>query len=161
MHGDVHQGPFDIDRIVAGDAELAARHDQFRKAVEIAAVDEAALRVAVAKVLRKKGYVVIEAEDGSSGVDLFRDNASVVDMVLLDLTLPGKSGREVLAELRQIQPDVRVVITSAYGHEKVMNSLEGLHPWLYIQKPYQLSSLLQILSEQSMRAVARSRTAAC
>ena len=97
-------------------------------------------------MLRRKGFAVIEAADGKTGVDLFCANAPAVDVVLLDLTLPGMSGREVLTELRRTKPDVKVIITSAYSHEQAKITLEGHHHWLYIRKPYlihELTSLLQ------------------
>ena len=59
--------------------------------------DENAFRLAVSKMLRRKGLTVIEAANGKTGVDLFRASASEIDVVLLDLTLPALSGREVLS----------------------------------------------------------------
>jgi two-component system cell cycle sensor histidine kinase/response regulator CckA len=55
--------------------------------------DEDPLRVAIAKMLRKGGYTVIEARDGASGVELFRARALEIDVVLLDMTLPENPGR--------------------------------------------------------------------
>src|SRR6185436_10047304 len=101
--------------------------------------------LAVSKMLRKKGFTVIEAANGKAGVDLFRASAPEIDVVLLDLTLPGLSGREVLSELRRIQPDVKVMITSAYNRELAQTTLGGLQPWLFIRKPYQLNELTGLL----------------
>jgi two-component system, cell cycle sensor histidine kinase and response regulator CckA len=75
--------------------------------------DEHELRLAVSKFLRKRGFPVIEAGDGRTGVALFRTREREIDVVLLDLTLPGISGREVLEELSQIRPDVKVILTTA------------------------------------------------
>ncbi len=50
--------------------------------------DEDALRLAVSKMLHKRGFSVVEASDGPAGVDLFRANEREIDVVLLDLTLP-------------------------------------------------------------------------
>ena len=107
--------------------------------------DEDTLRLAVSKMLRTKGFTVIEAANGKTGVDLFRASAPEIDVVLLDLTLPGMSGREVLSELRRIQPDVKVIITSAYSQEQAQTTLGGQQPWLYIRKPYQLNELTGLL----------------
>jgi hypothetical protein len=62
--------------------------------------DEAALRLA-SKVLQKRGFSVVEAGDSRTAVDLFRVHEREIDVVLLDKTLPGMSGREVSAELRR------------------------------------------------------------
>jgi signal transduction histidine kinase/CheY-like chemotaxis protein len=87
--------------------------------------DEATLRLSVSKMLRKRGLAVIEAENGTIAVDLFRSNAQAIDVVLLDLTLPGISGRMVLNELRQIQPTVKVIITSAYSQDWAATEIGG------------------------------------
>jgi PAS domain S-box-containing protein len=107
--------------------------------------DEDTLRVAVSKMLRNKGFTVIEAADGKTGVDLFRASAREIDVVLLDLTLPGMAGREVLSELRRVQPNVNVIVTSAYSQERALTTLGGQQPWLYIRKPYHLNELTGLL----------------
>jgi DNA-binding response OmpR family regulator len=61
------------------------------------------------------------------------------------VTLPGLSGREVLSELRRIQPNVNVIVTSAYSQEQAHTTLGGQQPWLYIRKPYQLNELTGLL----------------
>src|SRR5262249_17492799 len=107
--------------------------------------DEEPLRLAVAKMLRKGGYSVVEAGDGNSGVELFRGRAPEIDLVLLDMTLPGRSGEEVLQGLRRIRADVSVIITTAYNEDSVVVAAGGQQPWLYLRKPYQFSELLGLL----------------
>jgi CheY-like chemotaxis protein len=107
--------------------------------------DEGALRQAVSKMLRKSGFAVIEAGDGRTAVELFRDKASEIDVVLLDLTLPGMSGREVLEDLQRIRADVKAVLTTAYGPDTALAAVGGQQAWGYIQKPYQFSDLLALL----------------
>jgi CheY-like chemotaxis protein len=117
--------------------------------------DEEVLRVGVSRMLRKAGYSVIEAGDGITGTSLFRASPSKIDVVLLDVTLPGMPGSEVLDELRRIQPKVKVILTTALTQEKA-HSLLGKQPaWGYIRKPYQLSELASLLrkalDKQTMR----------
>ncbi len=108
--------------------------------------DEEILRVAVSKKLRREGFLVIDAADGILGVSLFRANEQNIDAVLLDVTLPGMSGRAVLEELRRMHPDVKVILTSAYGEVDVRASIGEQHPpYGYIRKPYQLSELTSLL----------------
>jgi CheY-like chemotaxis protein len=113
--------------------------------------DEHTLRQAVSKMLRSKGFTVFEAGDGEAGASLFRDKAPEIDVVLLDLTLPGLSGGEVLSEVRRLQPDVTVIVTSAYSREQAQTTLGAQPPWLYIRKPYQVNELTDLLRE-SIRA---------
>jgi hypothetical protein len=57
--------------------------------------DEVPLRLAVGKMLRKTGFEVFEAGDGSSAIDLLRANGGKIDVILLDMTIPGASSHEV------------------------------------------------------------------
>jgi PAS domain S-box-containing protein len=107
--------------------------------------DEEVLCLAVSKMLRRKGLTVIEAASGKTGIDLFRVNAQQIDVVLLDLTLPGLSGGDVLRELRRIQPDIKVIVTSAYSQDWVLEAIAGKEPWFYVRKPYQFSELVDIV----------------
>jgi len=107
--------------------------------------DEETLRMGVSKMFRIGGFSVIEAADGNAAVDLFLAHAPQIDVVLLDMSLPGKSGREVLGELQRIRPDLKVIVTSAYGQDQVQNSLDGLRPCSFVQKPYQLGDLAKLL----------------
>jgi CheY-like chemotaxis protein len=78
--------------------------------------DEAALRQAVAKLLHKKGFLVLEAANGNSAIDLVRANRDKIDVILLDATIPGASSAEIVAEAARGQPAVKVILTSAYSH---------------------------------------------
>ena len=112
--------------------------------------DEGILRHAVSKMLRKEGFRVVEAGDGKTGANLFRASVPDIDVVLLDVTLPGMSGREVLEELRRIRPDVKVILTTAYGQDKAFTSVRGPHPWGYVRKPYQFRELTNLLRKACM-----------
>src|SRR5215469_16551430 len=108
--------------------------------------DEESLRLAVCKVLKRRGFRVLEAADGRAGVDLFQAHAAAIDVVLLDLTLPRLSGREVLSEMRRIRPNVRVVLTTAYSENSWRS--QGEPPfWGFIRKPYQVNELVDLLRE--------------
>ncbi|HJZ95750.1 MAG TPA: PAS domain S-box protein [Candidatus Solibacter sp.] len=109
--------------------------------------DEETLREALARMLLKRNLNVIEAGDGKSALELFRINPSEIDVALLDMTLPGMQGREVLAELRRLRPDLKVIITSAYGKDQALSAMGELQPWLYIRKPYRFNELMELLQE--------------
>jgi two-component system, cell cycle sensor histidine kinase and response regulator CckA len=107
--------------------------------------DEDALRSATAKILRKAGFSIIEAGEGAAALNLFRANEPEIDVVLLDMTLPGMSGSELLEKMREIRPDIKVVLTSAYNQDRAEATVGRIHPWKYIQKPYQLRELTDLL----------------
>jgi PAS domain S-box-containing protein len=107
--------------------------------------DEEELRFAVSKMLRKEGFSVIEAGDGTTGASLFLANEHQIDVVLLDLTLPGMSGQNLLAELNQIRPGVKVILTTAYSRDIAFSSMGKQPPWSYIRKPYQFGEIVSLL----------------
>ena len=107
--------------------------------------DEEMLRLAVAKALRKSGFSVLEASDGSAAMELIRARADDIDLVLLDVTLPGVSSREILEEAGRILPELKVIVTSAYGEEAVSALFAGLRVERFIRKPFRLAELVDAL----------------
>jgi len=107
--------------------------------------DEETLRTAVAKVLRKSGLSVLEAADGTEALEAIQASHSI-DVLLLDVTLPGAPSRDVLAEARRLRPGLRVIVTSAYGRETAAGSLEQ-EVEQFIRKPYSLRDLLGLIRQ--------------
>jgi len=107
--------------------------------------DEESLRLAIAKMLRKWGLKAIEAASGSAAIDLLRARGGEIDLMLLDLTTPGASSQEVLYEAAMAQPNVKVVLTSAYS-EEVAKPMTGL-PLVcgFIRKPFKIADLARQL----------------
>jgi two-component system cell cycle sensor histidine kinase/response regulator CckA len=126
-------------------APAAAEQIESRGATILVVEDEDLLRLAVAKTLRKRGFTVVEASDGSAAMNLIRANTESIDLLLLDVTLPGLSSREVLEETRGLRPDLTVALTSAYGKETVDATFAGLGVRHFIQKPFQLDDLVAFL----------------
>ena len=96
------------------------------------------------KILRRKGFEVLEAANGSVAIDLLRQGGKI-DAILLDLTIPGASSEEVLAEAAQARPNLRVILTSAYSEEMVTATKSSALVCAFIRKPFQLQDLLQRL----------------
>jgi DNA-binding NtrC family response regulator len=96
-------------------------------------------------MLRKTGFEVFEASDGSSAIDLLRADGSKFDVMLLDMTIPGASSHEVIAEAANAKPSLTVVLTSAYSQE-MMTSAKSL-PQVrgFIRKPFHFEDLLNTL----------------
>jgi two-component system cell cycle sensor histidine kinase/response regulator CckA len=109
--------------------------------------DEGILRGALSKILRKKGLRVIEANDGSSALELFSAHKDEIEVMLLDMTLPGVSSREVFAQTRHMRPDLSIILTSAYGREIVDASFAGLQVDTFLRKPFRIVELMQALRD--------------
>jgi CheY-like chemotaxis protein len=107
--------------------------------------DEQLVRNLLARVLKQTGYQVLEAEDGRSGVELYRANAPQIGCVLLDLTMPHLNGEEALREIRQIEPQAKVVLMSGYSEEEVSQRFVNQGPLEFLQKPFNLKEVLNLL----------------
>jgi PAS domain S-box-containing protein len=107
--------------------------------------DEPSMRSAVTKLLRRRNFDVLEAADGMSAVELLRSDPGRVDVVLLDVTLPGMPGREVFDRLRRIKPDLKVVLSTAYSRERTMSEFRERNTSGFIRKPYQTRDLVELL----------------
>jgi DNA-binding response OmpR family regulator len=110
------------------------------------------LRLATAAALRKKGFSVMLASNGSAAVEIFRAHAEDIGIVLLDLTLPGFSGLEVLGQIRMIKPDAQIMITTAHDQEIAACATTGEHPARFLRKPYRFADLMRGLQEARSEA---------
>jgi two-component system cell cycle sensor histidine kinase/response regulator CckA len=117
-----------------------------REATILVVDDEALLRQAVSKMLRKKGLSVIEASDGFGALDVIRARKDHIDVLLLDVTLPGASSREVYEEAKRLRPGMPVIVTSAKAEEMAAASL-ATSVERFLRKPFRLGELLETIWE--------------
>lgn len=108
--------------------------------------DEEMLRLAIAKMLRKEGFTVIEAADGSEALRLAETHGPQLTAMLLDVTLPGIASPEILREVRRLRPDLRVILTSAYSEQKVAATFAEIALPQFLRKPYRFTDILKLLS---------------
>jgi CheY-like chemotaxis protein len=104
--------------------------------------DEAHIRGVATRVLENAGFTVLTAADGQEAVAVFREHAEAIRAVLLDLTMPHLDGAATLIQLRQIQPDVRVILSSGYTEEDATRRFSDRDLAGFLQKPYALSDLI-------------------
>jgi PAS domain S-box-containing protein len=132
----------------AAPAETGANTPPWRGTGTILLVDdEEPVRNVAGRMLERLGFAVIRAGDGREAVDLFRAHAPTVVCVLLDLAMPRMDGEETFRELRRIQPDVRVVLTSGYSNQEIMGRFRSAGLAGSIEKPFQLETLSTKLRE--------------
>jgi two-component system, cell cycle sensor histidine kinase and response regulator CckA len=88
------------------------------------------------KILASLGYTVLVASGGQAAVDLFIDQQDRVSLVILDYVMPGMGGREVFEALKQVKPDVKVLLSSGYSSTDQVAALIEKGCRGFIQKPY-------------------------
>ncbi|MBJ6750556.1 response regulator [Geomonas anaerohicana] len=107
--------------------------------------DEDTIRALGSDMLGELGFDVVTAADGREGIEIFRSRNDIV-LVLLDLTMPQMDGEQCLVELRRMDPRVRVVISSGFSEHEVSGKFLGKGISGFVQKPYKLSALREVLS---------------
>ncbi len=103
--------------------------------------DEALVRSIAKSTLEHFGYSVFEADDGARGVELFRQLQDDIALVLLDLTMPEMGGEEAFDILRQIQPDIPVILSSGYDEAEATRRFAGKNVNGFLKKPYTAETL--------------------
>jgi DNA-binding response OmpR family regulator len=113
--------------------------------------DEPAICTLMQTFLSQQGYEVHTVDDGARAMHQF--HADPPDMVLLDISMPGMSGTEVLEQIRGSGHPCGVIVLSAYGDGETIQSALGKGAYSYIQKPMELSDLAAQLKalRQSLR----------
>jgi PAS domain S-box-containing protein len=98
--------------------------------------DEEVIRKTVTSILTALGYQVLQAANGREGVELYRQHLGAISVVLLDMVMPELNGQECFREIRRLDPQARIIISSGFARDADITQLfdEGLAG--YLQKPY-------------------------
>lgn len=109
--------------------------------------DDGAVRDLGMSILRNFGYTVIGVPDGESALQFFRDKRDDIDLVILDLIMPGMGGKRCLRELLELDPSVRVIVASGYLADGESTRIDETWASAFIDKPYDLEQMLQVVRE--------------
>lgn len=109
--------------------------------------DEETVRTAAVRMLESLGLEVEHCEEGRSAIQCFERDPGRYDLVLLDMTMPGLSGVEVFRELKRLNADARVILTSGYNEQDATSRFAGKGLAGFVQKPFGLDELRAILAQ--------------
>jgi PAS domain S-box-containing protein len=107
--------------------------------------DEESVRLLGAQMVERVGFKCLTAADGYEALNIYRERGDEISAVLLDLTMPHLDGEQTYTELRQVRPDVRVIISSGYNREDIEQRFKDKPLAGFIQKPYKLTALSEVL----------------
>ena len=109
----------------------------------ILAEDESQVRKSMTSILQKNGYKIIEAVNGEDAVRKFKENRDTVSLILLDVIMPVKNGREAYEEIKSIDPGVKTIFMSGYTDDKI--SRKGIleEGFDFISKPINPDTLMR------------------
>jgi len=109
--------------------------------------DEEMILEVGSQMIRRLGYTVVRAASGAEAIRIFRENPQAVDLVVLDMILPGLSGGETFEVLKEIDPNVRVLVSTGYSVQGQAREMLDRGCRGVIQKPYSLEALSMKIKE--------------
>ena len=96
-------------------------------------------------MLERHGYTVLTARDAMEGLDCYRKNAEQIALVITDLIMPRVSGVELIGQLRDLKPKLKIIVSTGYSAEAAAVTRAGQQPNAVIQKPFHMSELARLV----------------
>ncbi len=107
--------------------------------------DEDAVRTFSTRALTNKGYEVLTAENGESGLEVFQSLDQPIDLLITDVMMPGKDGPTLAKEIRESVPDLKIIFISGYTEERLKDTLgDNIY---FLPKPFTLKDLAAKVKE--------------
>ncbi len=109
--------------------------------------DDESIRTLGEDLLTTFGYTVLLAVDGEKGLELYQQKRQQIDLIVLDMIMPGMGGKKCLEELRKINPNVKVIVASGYSHDEFGKETMDSDNINFLTKPYQTKKVLDLVRE--------------
>ena len=93
------------------------------------------------KLLRRLGYSVLTARSGEKALEIFKKEKGGIDLIILDMVMPGMGGGETFDRLKELDPDVKVLLSSGYSINGQAKKILDRGCKGFLQKPFSLGSL--------------------
>jgi len=110
--------------------------------------DDEMVRNVAKSMLTMLGHEVVMAVEGHEAIELYKHLKNTIDLVIMDLTIPGgMGGKEAVREILRINPDAKVVVSSGYSNDPVMARFGEYGFCAALVKPYQLNELTRVINQ--------------
>ena len=127
-----------IEEMVSGDSMSLA---EAKGETILLADDELYVREGTSEVLESIGYRVLQAEDGEQALEIFREHKDEIHLVLLDVVMPNLGGLETAQKIREINPNLPVILMTGYDRENVLRGKGTLENSKVLMKPVKYNVL--------------------
>jgi two-component system, cell cycle sensor histidine kinase and response regulator CckA len=107
--------------------------------------DEVIILKSAKRILEKKGYSVLTAENGHSAMEILRENYTEIGAILLDLSMPGMAALEAMENILSIDAEAKVIVFSGYSRTQEFDALFEKGAVGHIQKPFDIKSLTAMI----------------
>ena len=103
------------------------------------------------EMLSSHGYTIMRAESGEQALQIFRERHEEIDLVLMDLGMPGMGGEQCLQQLKVVAPEIKVIVASGYAGHEIARAPEQFGAVSFLSKPYRLQGLLVEVRKRLMQ----------
>ena len=107
--------------------------------------DEDVIRDLLADVVSDRGYRVLTAASGKDAIAIVKAEKKAVNLVVLDMLMPDLDGRQTYEQMKQIVPDLHVLVATGFGREDVARGLMELGIRGVVSKPFHIEDLLTLI----------------
>jgi len=137
-----HCGATDTAATARSDvAEKDAAKDLTGHGTVLLVEDDDPVRVFGARALRNKGYKVVEAKSGEAALEFIRNAAEPIDLLITDVVMPHMDGPELVREVRELHPEMKVMFISGYTEDAFRRRLDSDGCIEFLPKPFSLKEL--------------------
>ena len=109
--------------------------------------DEALVRRAATRMLNSLGFTVAAVTNGAEAIEWVTDHPGEAAIVLLDMSMPGLSGADTFVRLKELEPSIRVIMSSGRQRKEVLATLHDQGIAAFLPKPYRLTDLRDLLRQ--------------
>ena len=108
--------------------------------------DQNGIRILLVEVFSSEGYETFQAANGKAALEIVKMHAP--DLALLDMKIPGMDGLEILKHIKQMNPDIKVIMMTAYGELDMIKEATDLGALMHFTKPFDIDEMRQAVNMQ-------------
>ncbi|MGG1878599.1 response regulator [Paenibacillus cisolokensis] len=108
--------------------------------------DQNGIRILLMEVFSSEGYETFQAANGKIALEIVKQHSP--DLVLLDMKIPGMDGLEILKHIKQMDPEIKVIMMTAYGELDMIKEATELGALMHFTKPFDIDEMRQAVNSQ-------------
>jgi two-component system cell cycle sensor histidine kinase/response regulator CckA len=109
--------------------------------------DEDSVRLVAKRMLEQLGYHIVLASNGDEGLEIYQRERHRIDLVILDMIMPGMGGAEFYQKVKEIDPMVKVLLSSGYSLDGEAQKVVASGANGFIQKPYRIAAMSRKIAQ--------------
>lgn len=133
------RGDLEMQEVLPGMAEAIKERSPTILVID----DEFNIRSMLKEVLEMNGYYVYTAANGREGLDIFKNHASQIDLIILDMVMPVMDGKQAFREIQKFKKNQKVIIISGYAKKDDLREILDKGALAFMSKPFQIESIVE------------------